>query len=62
MSIAVRQVHRPERSRGAANETHAPERRIGPDEELITLAEATNLLPPIDGKKVAVCTLWWCRC
>ena len=46
----------------AANETHASERRIGPDEELITLTEATRHLPKVDGKKVALCTLWrWCR-
>ena len=45
-----------------ASQTHAVERQIGPDERLITLAEATGLLPRIDGKKVAVCTLWrWCR-
>ena len=35
---------------------------IGPTEELITLTEATGHLPRVDGKKVAVCTLWrWCR-
>ena len=46
----------------AANETQALERRIGTDEELITLTEATKHLPKVDGKKVAVCTLWrWCR-
>jgi len=38
------------------------ERRIGADEQLITLTEATKLLPEVDGKKPAVCTLWrWCR-
>ena len=37
-------------------------RRIGPDEELITLAEAARRLPRIDGKKVSICTIWrWCR-
>ena len=44
------------------NGTHATERRTGPDQRLITLTEATNLLPRIDGRKVAVCTLWRCRC
>jgi len=38
------------------------ERRIGHEEELITLTEAAKHLPKVDGKKVAVCTLWrWCR-
>lgn len=46
----------------AASQTQADERQIGPYERLITLTEATGLLPRIDGKKVAVCTLWrWCR-
>ena len=37
-------------------------RRIGVDEELISLTEATKCLPRVDGKKPAVCTLWrWCR-
>lgn len=52
----------------AANETMAietprgPAGRISPVEELITLTEATRHLPKVDGKKVAVCTLWrWCR-
>ena len=61
----------------AANETQAdegqaeakgrrerpgPAGRIGPDEKLITLTEATRHLPKVDGKKVSVCTLWrWCR-
>jgi len=46
----------------AASQTQAVERQIGPDERLMTLTEATGLLPRIDGKKVAVCTLWrWCR-
>ena len=36
--------------------------RIGPAEELITLTQAARRLPKIDGKKVAVSTLWrWCR-
>ena len=65
MSIAVSQAHRPEERRGAANETQAREQhsvRDGPDEELITLAEATRHLPKADGRKVAVCALWrWCR-
>ncbi len=35
---------------------------IGPDEELITLTQAAKCLPKVDGKKVAVSTLWrWCR-
>jgi len=38
------------------------ERRIGTDEELITLTEAAKCLPKVNGKKPAVCTLWrWCR-
>jgi len=46
----------------AANDTQTFERRIGPYEELITLTEATGHLPKLDGKKVALCTLWrWCR-
>jgi len=46
----------------AATQTNGIERRIGPTEELITLTEATGHLPRVDGKKVAVCTLWrWCR-
>ena len=46
----------------AARQTTRTERRIGPDEQLITLAEATKHLPKVDGKKVSVCTLWrWCR-
>lgn len=33
-----------------------------PTNELISLNEAAKLLPRIDGKKVAVVTLWrWCR-
>ena len=36
--------------------------RIGPDEKLVTLTEATRHLPKVNGKKPAVCTLWrWCR-
>ena len=39
-----------------------PERRIGPDERLITLSDATKLLPKVNGKRPAICTLWrWCR-
>ena len=46
----------------AAKQTTRTERRIGPDEQLITLAEAAKHLPKVDGKKVSVCTLWrWCR-
>ena len=37
-------------------------RRIGPDEELLSLAEAARRLPRIDGKKIAIPTIWrWCR-
>lgn len=37
-------------------------RRIGPHEQLITLSQATKLLPRINGKHPATCTLWrWCR-
>lgn len=46
----------------AANNKQTVERLIGPDEDLITLAEATKHLPKVDGRKVAICTLWrWCR-
>jgi len=46
----------------AAKQTNRRERRISPNEELITLTEAAKHLPKVDGKKVAVCTLWrWCR-
>ncbi|HOD84224.1 MAG TPA: DUF1580 domain-containing protein [Phycisphaerae bacterium] len=46
----------------AANSTQTVERLIGPDEDLITLTEATKHLPKVDGRKVAICTLWrWCR-
>lgn len=35
---------------------------IAPDEELISLAEAARHLPRIDGRKVAISTVWrWCR-
>ena len=66
MSIAVRQAHRPEQRRGAANETMAvetaavrvgPAGQISPSEELITLTEATRHLPKVEGKKVPVCIL-----
>jgi len=37
-------------------------RHVGPDEDLITLAEAARRLPRIDGKKIAIPTIWrWCR-
>ncbi len=40
----------------------SPAGRISPDEELITLTEATKILPRVNGRKPAVCTLWrWCR-
>ena len=53
----------------AANQTSVPngkaggiQRRIGPDEQLITLTEATKVLPTVNGKRPAICTLWrWCR-
>ena len=46
----------------APNQTNGIQRRIGPDEQLITLTQATEVLPTIDGRKVAVCPLWrWCR-
>ena len=46
----------------ATKQINRRERRIGPNEELITLTEAAKHLPKVDGKKVAVCTLWrWCR-
>ena len=38
------------------------ERRIGPDEELLSLAAAARRLPKIDGREIAIPTLWrWCR-
>ena len=38
------------------------DRRIGMNEELMTLTEATKRLPKVDGKRVSICTLWrWCR-
>ena len=78
MSDAVRQAHRPEQRRRAANQLSLPQRvqrhaggaerrtclrrgfgrQVGADEQLITLTEATKLLPEVDGRKVAVCTLW----
>jgi len=46
----------------AANQTNSSKTRIGPDEHLITLTEATKILPKVNGKRPAVCTLWrWCR-
>ncbi|MCG3181424.1 MAG: hypothetical protein BIFFINMI_03817 [Phycisphaerae bacterium] len=46
----------------AANNTNAIESRIGPDEELISLNQAARRLPRVDGRKVAISTLWrWCR-
>lgn len=36
--------------------------QAGLDEQLITLTEAAKLLPRVNGRKPAVCTLWrWCR-
>jgi len=33
-----------------------------PTDELVSLSEAAKLLPKIDGRKIAVSTLWrWCR-
>lgn len=48
---------------GAATVAKGPfEQPIGPGGDLLTLAEAARRLPRIDGKKVAVATLWrWCR-
>jgi len=35
---------------------------VGASEQLITLTEAAKLLPRVNGRKPAVCTLWrWCR-
>jgi len=59
MSDAANQTSLPKRVQRHAG---GAERRIGADEQLITLTEATKLLPEVDGKKPAVCTLWrWCR-
>jgi hypothetical protein len=47
---------------GSASLRQGYGRLISPDEELVTLTEATKHLPKVDGKKVSVCTLWrWCR-
>ncbi len=36
--------------------------RIGPDESLISLTEATRFLPKVNGKRISVCALWrWAR-
>jgi len=36
--------------------------RISPNEQLITLTDAARRLPKIDGRKLAISTLWrWCR-
>ena len=44
------------------NERTEAQRHIGPDEKLITLTEAAKLLPKVNGKRPAICTLWrWCR-
>ena len=62
MSIAANETHRASISYGGElRRTDAPECRIGPDEQLITLTEATRHLPKVDGKKPAVCTLWQSR-
>jgi len=48
----------------ACLQTGAPPlvQRIGADDLLITLAEASRRLPRIDGRKIAVATIWrWCR-
>ena len=46
----------------ATNQTNDIQRLIGPDERLITLSEAAKLLPRVNGKRPAICTLWrWCR-
>ena len=38
------------------------ERQFSADEELISLAAAARRLPKIDGRKVAIPTVWrWCR-
>ena len=42
-------------------ESESP-RRVRESEQLITLTEAAKLLPRVNGRKPAVCTLWrWCR-
>jgi hypothetical protein len=47
---------------GVANEIQQVETRIGPGEELVTLTQATGLLPLINRKKIPVTTMWrWCR-
>jgi len=59
MSDAANQLSLPQRVQWHAG---GAERRIGADEQLITLTQASKLLPEVDGRKVAVCTLWrWCR-
>lgn len=53
--IAVRCTGAPEPQERLAG------RRICPDEELLSLAETSRRLPKIDGKKVAISTIFrWC--
>jgi hypothetical protein len=63
MSDATNQTNPPSPPNNEGLRRTAPsERRISPDERLITLTEATKILPKVNGKKPAVCTLWrWCR-
>ena len=59
MSNAARKTNG---SHEAQRPATSAERRIGTDEDLITLTEAAKCLPKVNGKKPAVCTLWrWCR-
>ena len=59
MSNAANQLSLPQPAQRQASDA---ERRIGPGEQLITLTAAAKVLPKVDGRKVAVCTLWrWCR-
>ena len=42
-------------------EKRDPTHEIGLGEDLITLAEASKLLPKLAGRRIAICTLWrWC--
>jgi len=58
MSIAANETLAPE----CGAETAGPSGRICPDEELITLTQATRLLPKVNRSYVAVSTLSrWCQ-
>jgi len=46
----------------SAGRIHGGNPLIDAGEELFTLAEATKVMPRVNGRRPAVCTLWrWCR-